>query len=138
MLKKISQKQAPGSDTVQALIDFTHKGNDPFAMRDVIIILAKVKEARVAEALAIGIPDLRYSDDVSAALIEFGPIAEPAVEKYLRHESPQTRELACKILAQIGTRKSLPALQTLSRDFFTAQVARQAIDAINQRAKEKK
>jgi HEAT repeat protein len=137
-LKSIIKQQVPDSDTVQALIDFSRKSSDPFAMRDVIQLLSKVKEDHVAEALAMGIPDIRYSRDVAAVLVEFGPVAEPAVMKYLRHESPQTRELVCQILAQIGTRKSLPALQALTKDFFTAREARQAIDAINQRAKEKK
>jgi HEAT repeat protein len=137
-LKKMAHKQAPSAETVTELIEFTQKGRDGFAMRDVIQILSKVKEDRVAKALATGLGDFSYRDDVAKSLVEFGPIAEPAVAEYLKHGDPRTREVACAILANIGTKKSIPALQALSRDFFTGQAARQAIDAINQRSKQKK
>jgi HEAT repeat protein len=137
MLKTIFQKQVPAEETVTALIEFTRTSKELLTMHEVIAILSKVKEKRVAEALAAGLNDVRYFNEVAPALIEIGPDSEPYVTPYLKHNNPNVRKVACNILGAVGTKKSITALQALSRDFFSGQEARAAIDAINQRAKQK-
>ena len=51
---------------------------------------------------------------VSEALIKIGPPAEPAVVALLKEKHTETRIVACHILKQIGSRKSLPALKELT------------------------
>src|SRR5262249_37751163 len=45
-----------------------------------------------------------------------GSVAERAVIPALGHESPEVRATACKVLSEIGTVKSLPALERAAGD----------------------
>ena len=69
------------------------------------------------------------------ALREMGAAAEPAVLKVLATGDRKSREQACQILNQIGTKKSLPALEKAKSDADALMkiYAEQAIKAIQHR-----
>ncbi len=85
--------------------------------------LGRLKDPKAAEALtellAEGSPEqLSFSggreNAVSQALVSLGQPAEPAVVEVLKQQNLATRVLACNILKQIGTKKSLRPLKDLT------------------------
>lgn len=99
---------------VPTLIKFI-RSPDNSARQSAINGLGRIKDKRSVEALA----DLiATGEDVSnqaiTALGNIGPAAEDAVLLLLREKHIGTRRLACGILKQIGTQKSLPALKDLA------------------------
>jgi predicted Zn finger-like uncharacterized protein len=103
--------------------------------------LAKLKDARGAPAVARNFKQPFEREWTRRSLIALGPAAEDAVLPYLEDDDWGVRVEACHTLKQIGTRKSLPALQAVlegtkkmyggSRD--VAAAAKEAIDAIQAR-----
>jgi hypothetical protein len=77
-------------------------------------------------------------DEASAALRQMGPVAELQVGNLLNHRDPKMRAEACRILAQIGTAKSLPKLRRAALDKNTKVEATAAIASVNAREEEKK
>jgi HEAT repeat protein len=71
----------------------------------------------------------------SKALRTMGPMAEAEVGKYLRHSDWGVQVEACKVLKQIGTRKSIPALQEAAADKnrFVATEAKEALVTASKR-----
>ncbi len=138
LLKRLCGSKTPEPETVDALLNILRKESSSWALEDAIGIVGKVKEPRVAEVLASGLADGRYRTNVGRTLIEMGSVAERPVLEYLKHSDPNTRAAACEVLAAVGTRRSVNALQPLVRDFFMGRTARQAIDAIENRLKSNK
>jgi HEAT repeat protein len=69
------------------------------------------------------------------ALVKMGPVAEPAVIKLLTAKRGEVVTEACRVLGQIGTKASLPALEKLSQgaNKSHALAADNAIAAIKDR-----
>jgi len=75
--------------------------------------LSKTKDVRAAAALADQLDGIDISS-ASRCLQAMGPVAEEAVLEYLDHANTTTLVMACKVLAEIGTQKSLPKLDSLA------------------------
>jgi HEAT repeat protein len=136
VLSSLFDARQPAQETRDALIAFIKKDKGS-NRRKAIIALGGIKDEVAAEAAAEQLGELGNHEPAGQALRRMGPIAEKFVIPQLKNSIPHVREEACKVLALIGTKKSVPALQALTRDFFTGQAARQAIEAINQRSKQK-
>jgi hypothetical protein len=95
--------------------------------------LAAVKSPAAAEAVAARLADDR--GHAAKALKAMGPLAEPAALKCLKHADPKARVEAIKVLGEIGTAKSLPALKPLvtDKDLSTRASAERAVKAIEGR-----
>ena len=79
---------------------------------------------------------VKQPKEVTAAMIAFGPVAEPEVLKLLRDKNPAARLAAAQILEQIGTVKSLTELRRASkdpRDKAAAAAAERALTAVQER-----
>jgi HEAT repeat protein len=84
--------------------------------------LGRLEDPRAAEPLAELIasgqsdqtPYFRHDTPVAEALIKIGPPAESAVLALLKEKHTDTRIIACNVLKQIGTKKSLSALKELT------------------------
>jgi len=63
-------------------------------------------------------------------LIALGPMAESDVLVALNSPDHSTRMQACRVLEEIGTERSLPALQELTEDRFLGRLAQSAIESI--------
>ncbi|MCH7725397.1 MAG: HEAT repeat domain-containing protein [Planctomycetes bacterium] len=76
-----------------------------------------------------------FSDRAKAAdvLKQFGAKAEDAALRYLKPDDWQTCRVVCQLLAQIGTEKSLAALQPLTETRRVGRDAQKAIAAIKNR-----
>jgi hypothetical protein len=83
------------------------------AGRDTRIIdaLGVIKDPRAAAVLAQGLTHGRERGPVSKALQSIGPAAEEAVLPFLQVEDREARCAACRLLAEIGTDKSLRPLK---------------------------
>ncbi len=103
--------------------------------REAMLALGRLKDARAAEALAGRLEELADMHTAAEALIAMGPVAEPAVLKRLNHNHHMVRSEVCRILKEIGTGASLPALRTVvaENDFFVSGEAKAAIWAISLR-----
>jgi len=73
--------------------------------------------------------------ELNNALIQFGPVAEPAVLALLTEKNTETRRQVCAILQQIGTTNSLPGLLNLvgDPDQSLSQAAADAVRDIKKR-----
>jgi HEAT repeat protein len=121
-----------GPDNVLALVRFLEL-EDFFGRNEVWDALAKLKDPRSAEIFASYLTKDR--DRAARALIDLGPPAEKAVQKYLSHNDAGIRRKACEILQEIGTKASGRALTTLTQDSNqeVAQAAFNALQAIRRR-----
>jgi hypothetical protein len=113
------------------------RARDPACTARVVAILGSLQDPAAAPTLAQGLTDPRSRDLVGRALLAMGPGAETAVIPFLQSLDEGARLVACQILAEIGTDKSLNALQQASlatpTDFaFTAE-ARLATEKIEAR-----
>jgi HEAT repeat protein len=97
--------------------------------------LGEIKHARAAEAVAGVIAAQRHEG--AAALRRIGPVAEDVVIGLLKHEDGWVRMDAAKVLEEIGSAKSLPALGVAAkeRDGLVQMAAERAVKAIEERAK---
>ncbi len=77
----------------------------------VIEFIGALKDPRAASALAPGLDHGRERSLVSKALKTIGPGVQDVVVPYLDFINPATHIEACRILGEIGTTKSLDALQ---------------------------
>jgi HEAT repeat protein len=77
----------------------------------VIQALTTLRDPAAAPALAEELTNPRERRDIGKALIAFGPGAEDAVLPYLQSKDGASRYIACQVLAEIGTAKSLQPLQ---------------------------
>ena len=87
-------------------------GNQP-----IIRILGKLKDPRGLEAVAGRLGNLFDGREAHQALRDVGKDAEPAVVSALSSPDRKTRVAACRLLAEIGTRGSVPAIANAARQF---------------------
>ena len=78
--------------------------------------LGRLKPAQAAEPIAKRLPNLQDRIWSSNALRKMGAVAEPAVLELATHHAWEVRTEVCKILAEIGTPKSEPALKKMQND----------------------
>jgi len=113
------------------------KDSDWSSRQPAVKALGRLRDERAIQPLAdlIARGGSMYGSDASAALINIGAPAEPAVSALLNERNADTQRQACNILQQIGTAASLDALQKLVGDSEsqTSQAAVEAIRAIKQR-----
>jgi serine/threonine protein kinase len=101
-------------------------------------LLVEFKDARVAKPLAALLAANIDTWRTSTALTALGSLAEPAVIPHLQSEDWGAQCRAAEILGKIGTAKSLPALQALTKgpNFHVKVAAERAIAAIKARPPE--
>jgi HEAT repeat protein len=122
-------------DSVTALIRGL-SDDSVFTRRQIITTLGRLKDARAAEPLARQLGEFFYGKAASEALQNLGPAAEASVLNYVGHPDASVRQEACKILAAIGTKASLPTLRLAvnqKRDMKLAWAANEAGIAILRR-----
>lgn len=97
--------------------------------------LGELKQAKGAEAVAPKMSDFGSRGDAVASLKAMGKVAEKAVLGLLDNSDWGVRAEACKLLAEIGTRESLPALKKAESDsnFFVKKEAEKAVKALEAR-----
>jgi hypothetical protein len=78
----------------------------------VIELLGSLQDPTAAPALAEGLTRPQEVDAAVKALIATGPGAEEAVLPYLQSSAPGARNAACAVLAEIGSPRSLPILES--------------------------
>lgn len=121
-----------GKDAVPTLVK--QLDDEAFNVRWAVFdALGPLKDGRGAEGVAKWLKKDRGF--ASRSLQAMGPVAEPAVVKYLQDEDDFVRMEACNILKVVGTRSSLPALQTVARrqGGLSPHFAQEAISAIQSR-----
>lgn len=114
------------------LVAWSQPGNH----REVIEALGRLKDPRAIAPLADLIARGNYNSDLVAQTLQrFGPVAETAALDLFQERYGQTRRLACVLLGEVGTRKSIEVLreQMLDADDQVSQAATQALRAIQQR-----
>jgi HEAT repeat protein len=78
--------------------------------------------------------DFFLRESAVKALQDMGPMAEKEVLPFLGNKDPTIRGDAIRILKEIGTQQSVPALQALASDPLTGKPAQEAIAAIQARS----
>lgn len=113
------------------------ENHDVFTRQAIFRALARFRDERACEPIALYLEDLPSRHDAAEALKAMGPIAEKAVLKRLENPDPFLRQQVCEILAVIGTKESLPALKRVAsqNDFVVSGPAQSAIQAIQARRK---
>lgn len=118
--------------------------------REVPMILAKMREenanlGELLDVLSVLSPDVAVGEAVQLlpedarvaerALVVLGKRSELAVLAQAEHADSEVRQAVCRVLNEVGTANSTPALIKLSHDadMAVASVARQALDAIGRR-----
>jgi serine/threonine-protein kinase len=106
---------------------------DVFTRHAALAALGKFRDVRAAEAIAQRLPE--DTPAASRALEVMGPVAEKAAAGLLSHPDWRVRGAACKVLAVIGTKQSVPALEGAAQDSapFVPREAREALAAIYRR-----
>lgn len=109
--------------------------SDLFLRHEVIAELGRLKDPNAATALASRVEQLSDRANASKSLVAIGPAAEQAVHPLLENKDLHVRVEACRILGQIGTRASVPALQAAAKDrnLLLARTAKEAIVAAQRR-----
>lgn len=128
-----------GKDSVPALLKTLQslEKHDFPARRAIFHALARLQDERACEPIAVYLEDFPSRHDAAEALKAMGPIAEKAALKRLEHPDQFLRQEVCDILAVIGTKESLPALEKVAaqNDFVVSGKAQTAIQAIKARQK---
>jgi serine/threonine protein kinase len=102
-------------ENIPALVKmFEH--TDVFTRRAAIIALGNIKDERSAEAIAARLEDPLNRPVASETLQKMGPLAETAAARMIEHKDWTIRLTVCQILKVIGTKKSIPALETAVKD----------------------
>ena len=134
-----------GPENVPALVRLLESDPTGFdgdeCRKKAIDALVKLKDPRGAPAIARNWKSPFEREWTRRSLEKLGPAAEDAVRPYLEDRDWGVRVEACRALKQVGTRKSLPALEeTLANTrtmyggyAFVADAAREAIAAIQAR-----
>jgi beta-lactamase regulating signal transducer with metallopeptidase domain len=124
VLKRVAT-DASLSVLLSALAD-ADLGNRDLAWQAICKVPGLTQRREVMEAAAGALA--REPEQAAKWLATIGSSAEALVWTSLRHDDPRVRLAATGVLAQIGTTKSLPALETLADD-EVAEVARAAARA---------
>lgn len=125
-------------ESIPALLDaLDHK--DHFVQEPVVETLGRLKAEEAAERLGELLSDGGLRSECSKALRQIGSAAELEVQKAAVKKDHFTQIEACKILADIGTPKSIATLRALTAggDYFVTEEAKRSIDAITRRARRK-
>jgi hypothetical protein len=128
-------------DSVPALIKVV-KGSDVFACRAALLALGNLKDERAVGPVVGCLASVHTRADAGKALREMGSMAEKEVAKLLRSGDIWVRAEACKVLRDIGTTASVPALQQVAREnnihtrVHVAPAALEAVREIKERQKE--
>lgn len=111
------------------------ENQDLVARKLAIESLGRFPSAASAAAVAKRLTVLSDRGDAVNSLRAMGAVAETAVQEATKSPDVFTRTEACKLLGQIGTAASLPALQMCSTDAngLVRNAARDALTAINGR-----
>ena len=117
-----------GKENVPGLVKVTTDKNI-FHRGHAMDVLAALKDARGAEAVAKRLSDVFDRGKASASLKAMGSVAETAVLKRLNSDIKEVRIEVCKILQEIGTQKCVRALEKAARD-EDADVAKEAQEAL--------
>lgn len=107
--------------------------SDDFSCRNAAVRgLGRLKEKSAAEAMADLLASGSDTYQVAEALTKIGPDAEDAVLPLLKEKNIETRRQACRILKQIGTKKSIEPLRDLmlSTDRSLGESAGEAVRGI--------
>jgi len=102
--------------------------------KKLIKALSRFPSSPVFIAIASQLTEFTQEDEAIAALIGFGSEAEQVVCQTLESHSADARKNAVKILQEIGTKRSLPALEKALKkevDHFLKSDIRDAIFALN-------
>ncbi|MGO9107855.1 MAG: SHD1 domain-containing protein [Thermoguttaceae bacterium] len=95
----------------EATVIAAAKSGSPFLTNQAITALGKIKTAAAAEVAAAALADLPNRHDAAEALKAMGAVAEPYVLPLVNSQEVFVRQEVREILAAIGGRKSLQALQ---------------------------
>lgn len=103
-----------------------------FVRGHAIQALGRLKATSAIDRLVRLWPDEYH---VTAALKQMGPAAEPAVLKQLSGDDERLRSEACQVLEEIGTKRSIPALEKVQKDSnaIVKLFAKNALKAIQRR-----
>jgi hypothetical protein len=120
------------SASVPALIKLLENEPFPHVRAATLEALAALKEPRAFEPVARRLTDFSDRARARQTLESFGPAAEQAVLPYVTNPDRQVRIEACRVLAVIGTKASVPVLQAAARDTDPeiAQAAQAALRAV--------
>ncbi len=111
---------------------------DKDLLEGAVTILGKLKNEKAIQPLGLCLLSPQQ-DRIAEILISFGQKAEGITRLQLaQNKNPTVRRKACQILAEIGTKGSLPVLRLAARtDILNADAAKEAIDRITEREKKK-
>jgi len=135
---KVIIQWAPEERRVSLLNDFLRdpERDVPILARQLVFeTLGESTNADVPQVLAIRLKVQADRRDAAKALVASGPAAEDAVLVLLA-TAPDVRREVADILKEIGTAKSLPALENAARDESSASIKRPlqaALEAIRKR-----
>jgi HEAT repeat protein len=101
-------------DNVPGLIKALDKEKEDWLRRWAIEALGELKDKRASKPLVFRLPNGNDREFASKALIAIGPDTEDDVIQALGHQEKAVRLEACKILGQIGTKKSQKPLNTFA------------------------
>lgn len=101
------------SDAVPAVIELLSESR---MSREAAAVLGKLKDERAVEPLANLLEDFALRGPAAEALRSIGSAAEDGLAAYVTHPDPDVRREVCKILADVGTMKSVPELFKLEHD----------------------
>jgi HEAT repeat protein len=130
---------SPRAEAVQVLAKWATKDNVPTLLRALtdkdrfvqtraMEALAGLKEPAAIEPIAERLES--NWPDAGKALRAFGPKAEPALIKCMDSPTQRTRELACEILKDTGTKASVPALAKALGNRSTRENALRALERL--------
>jgi hypothetical protein len=102
---------------------------------EVLRVLGKMRDERTVKPVVKCFCEFSTRYHGEQALKALGPMAETEVLALLDQPDQEMHIPAIYVLKEIGTEKSLPALQTASREFRLKGVAEAAITAIKARAR---
>jgi serine/threonine protein kinase len=120
------------SKSVPALVKLLNHP-DVFTRGAALVALGKFPDERAAKAVVEYLP--KDGAGASRALIMMGPIAEkPVIQFLLRSTEWQVQCEACRVLAVIGSKRSIPALEKAAlASGHVAREAKEALAAIDRR-----
>jgi serine/threonine protein kinase len=109
--------------------------DDVFTRRAAITALGNIRDERSAEAIAGRMEDTLNREAARQALLTLGPLSEKATARLIDHKDWAIRLTACQILKVIGTKQSIPALETALKDSnnIVAGEAKSALQMVHAR-----
>jgi HEAT repeat protein len=136
---KTESELFPRAEAVEALGKWGTKENAPALLRaledrerhvqsQAMRALAALKEPAAIEPIAERLE--RHWPDAGQALRSFGAPAEKALIKCMDSTSPRTRDLACEILKDIGTKECIPAMAKALANSSTRSHALQTLERL--------